>query len=546
MPQVLANKEMLLEALNRAATVLLLQNRETFSDVMTEGVGIIADAARVDRMSVSRNFERPDGLYASQIYRWSREADSAVEPLAELKASPYALHIPRWKDVLQSGAHINALAHELPESEALSAFGCLALLSMPVFIEERFWGFVLFENLTEARPFSANEVEALRSASLMVVNTILRHEEASKSREAERRMLGEIEYQNRLLYTVSRVSALLLQSSAESFERDLLRSMGLMAEAAEADRVYIWENYIKDGELYCYQSYEWSGGVEAQQGKELTRDVSYRTVIPRWEEAFRNRNCVNGIVRELPASEREILEQQGILSLLVVPVYLKETLWGFVGFDDCHRERVFSEREESILRSASELIANALIRSSMEKSILQLEAEADKIYYDPLTGIYNRRFFDETMKRVIRTLSRFGGLLSLMMIDIDFFKRYNDTFGHIEGDDCLKSVAQTIRDTLSMPDDFAARYGGEEFVVVLPNTGEEGACEVARRIMENIRNQNIPHSENDAADVVTVSIGVMTGRVEHTHSGSTYVRRADELLYESKNAKRNRYTFGWL
>jgi diguanylate cyclase (GGDEF)-like protein len=546
MPELLGKKELPLDALNRAATVLLLQNRETFEDVMTEGVRIIADAARVDRMSVSRNFERPDGLYASQIYRWSREAGSSVEPLAELKASPYALRIPRWKDVLQSGAHINALADELPEAEALSAFGCLALLSMPVFIEGRFWGFVLFENLTQARPFSADEVETLRSASLMVVNTILRHEEATKSREAERRMLGEIEYQNRLLYTVNRVSALLLQSSAESFERDLLHSMGLMAEAAEADRVYIWENYVKDGELYCYQSYEWSGGVEAQQGKDFTREVSYRAVMPRWEEAFRQNQCINGIVRELPASEREILERQGVQSLLVVPVYLKDTLWGFVGFDDCHRERVFSEREESILRSASELVANALIRSSMEKSILQLEAEADKIYYDPLTGIYNRRFFDETMTRVIRTLSRFGGTLSLMMIDIDFFKRYNDTFGHIQGDSCLKSVARAIHDTLSMPDDFAARYGGEEFVVVLPNTGEEGACEVARRIMENIRKRNIPHSENDAAEVVTVSIGVMTGKVAHTHDSDTYVRRADELLYESKKSRRNRYTFGWL
>ncbi len=166
---------------------------------------------------------------------------------------------------------------------------------------------------------------------------------------------SQIEHLNRLLKTVNRISVILLQSDAESFERNLLSSMGVMAEAVQADRVYIWENFINDGELYCYQIYEWSEGAEPQQGKPLLQGVSYRDVLPSWEKAFLQKQCINGIVKFLPKTEYALLNEQGILSLIVVPIFLKEQFWGFVGFDDCHSERVFSADEESILRSASEL-----------------------------------------------------------------------------------------------------------------------------------------------------------------------------------------------
>ena len=167
----------------------------------------------------------------------------------------------------------------------------------------------------------------------------------------------------------------------------------------------------------------------------------------------------------------------------------------------------------------------------------------DKVHYDALTGIYNRRYMEENMKRIIKSISRAGGYLSVMMIDVDFFKKYNDTYGHSAGDACLKAVAEILAASLSRADDFAARYGGEEFAVVLPNTDEIGAHAIAGRIIDNIRARNISHGESDAADCVTVSIGVTTGYVEHTHSGEDYIRIADEALYQSKHGGRNRYTF---
>ena len=168
----------------------------------------------------------------------------------------------------------------------------------------------------------------------------------------------------------------------------------------------------------------------------------------------------------------------------------------------------------------------------------------DKVHFDVLTGIYNRRYLDETMKRNIKGLSRSGGCISIMMMDVDFFKKYNDTYGHSEGDECLKAVAKTIANSITRADDYASRYGGEEFVVVLPNTEESGARVIANRILENIRALNIPHEKNEATRCVTISIGLTTiPLVDYIHTSEDYIKRADEALYQSKNSGRNRYTF---
>jgi diguanylate cyclase (GGDEF)-like protein len=167
----------------------------------------------------------------------------------------------------------------------------------------------------------------------------------------------------------------------------------------------------------------------------------------------------------------------------------------------------------------------------------------DNVNYDALTGIFSRRYFDENLIRLMKILSRSSSTLSLMMIDIDFFKNYNDTYGHNEGDKCLKAVAKALTDGITRSDDFVARYGGEEFVVVLPNTEEIGARLIANKLLENVRNRNIPHTNSAAADHVTVSIGVTTGNVGSMQIGEEYVKRADEMLYKSKNNGRNRYNF---
>lgn len=177
--------------------------------------------------------------------------------------------------------------------------------------------------------------------------------------------------------------------------------------------------------------------------------------------------------------------------------------------------------------------------TDLNESNLELK---DKVHYDTLTGIYNRRYMEEGLEESIRSLSRAGSVLSVMMLDIDFFKKYNDTYGHSAGDDCLKAVAGALAGCIVSDDDFVARYGGEEFVVVLTDTDEAEAELVAGKMLEAVRALGIPHVKNEVADHVTISIGVTTILPSPEHLFVDYIKRVDVALYDSKRKGRNRYT----
>lgn len=182
-------------------------------------------------------------------------------------------------------------------------------------------------------------------------------------------------------------------------------------------------------------------------------------------------------------------------------------------------------------------------RAAHEAELARLEL-VDKVNHDALTNIYNRRYLDESLHRLINTLSRTsGGTLSVFMIDVDYFKKFNDAYGHAHGDECLIAVAGAIRGCLTRADDFAARYGGEEFTVVLPNVGENGAGIVAQKILESVRSLRIPHESSDAGKHVTVSIGAASGKVTETATPDDFIKQADKALYASKQNGRNMYTF---
>jgi diguanylate cyclase (GGDEF)-like protein len=188
-------------------------------------------------------------------------------------------------------------------------------------------------------------------------------------------------------------------------------------------------------------------------------------------------------------------------------------------------------------------IGSLIIMVATNRIATPINKKLDKVYYDGLTGVYNRRYFDENIERIIQSMSRPGGMLSLMMIDVDCFKLYNDTYGHHAGDECLRSIAQALAQNLSRTDDFVARYGGEEFVVVLPHTDENGARVIADKLLESVRKCNIPHEKSATGSCVTISIGVTFGNVEYTQCGTDYVKQADKALYIAKQNGRNQYIF---
>lgn len=199
------------------------------------------------------------------------------------------------------------------------------------------------------------------------------------------------------------------------------------------------------------------------------------------------------------------------------------------------------------VRSALRLKYETYRRKARETELLevtrQLKAANERLQnlslLDGLTGIANRRHFDQVLFQESRRAQRENSPLSLIILDIDYFKAFNDTYGHLKGDDCLKAVASAFRQSLKRSGDFLARYGGEEFAVVLPNTDDVGAAVIAEKLRAGIENAKIEHLNSLCADHVTVSLGVVTKFPGQANTPDELILAADRALYRSKHGGRN-------
>lgn len=178
-----------------------------------------------------------------------------------------------------------------------------------------------------------------------------------------------------------------------------------------------------------------------------------------------------------------------------------------------------------------------------EQALLEANEKLDKLSrVDALTEVPNRRAFDHTLSRVWREHERSEQPLSMLMIDIDFFKRYNDRYGHQAGDVCLKQVASALSKCIYRPSDFLARYGGEEFVMLLDETDAPGAELVAKRACNSIESLHLTNEGSEISDWVTISIGVASLTSLKDQASEQLLKQADQALYDAKEQGRNRYT----
>jgi diguanylate cyclase (GGDEF)-like protein len=175
--------------------------------------------------------------------------------------------------------------------------------------------------------------------------------------------------------------------------------------------------------------------------------------------------------------------------------------------------------------------------TTQKKAQIELERLAA---HDGLTNLVNRRGFDARLKMELSRAVRDGLSMAVIMIDVDHFKRFNDTYGHQVGDECLRQVASVLSTSVLRPADLVARYGGEEFVVILPMVNQAGAVAVANRILEAVLAMAIPHSGNDGVGMVTVSVGVASGVPARGMEEKDLITLADRALYQAKNSGRNR------
>jgi diguanylate cyclase (GGDEF)-like protein/PAS domain S-box-containing protein len=179
-------------------------------------------------------------------------------------------------------------------------------------------------------------------------------------------------------------------------------------------------------------------------------------------------------------------------------------------------------------------------RKKTEEQLIVLQKELETLSFkDGLTGVANRRMFDSILEVEWAHARRNNQPLSVIMLDIDYFKQYNDHYGHLQGDACLKRVAQVLGSAATRARDFVARFGGEEFVLVLPETDEKAAAKIAERCRSLIFKEQIPHAMSQASQILTVSLGVGTMTPAHHDEPLGLIEEVDRRLYQAKQRGRN-------
>lgn len=250
-------------------------------------------------------------------------------------------------------------------------------------------------------------------------------------------------------------------------------------------------------------------------------------------------------------------ERTRYIPIIFVTAISKEKISIFKGYEVGAVDYLFKPIEPLILKSKVKIFMELSIQKRrleeqaelLELKVLELrELKNDNFrlqnlsFHDGLTGIANRRSFDKYIDRAWKSAIRSNTAISLIMIDIDYFKMYNDNYGHLKGDDCLITVAQILASSIKRPMDFVARYGGEEFIFILPDTDSYGALNVAQNVKKNIADAAISHEFSLVSKHITISQGIVTAYPSKDDKIEQFIHNSDLSMYKSKELGRNLIT----
>jgi signal transduction histidine kinase/CheY-like chemotaxis protein/HPt (histidine-containing phosphotransfer) domain-containing protein len=340
----------MLETINKAAIVLISQNEDSYENRMTAGIGLICDIVGLDRLSVWRNFRKPDGLHTSQIYRWDRQSGGTTKPTPGLEDVTYASLVPRWEKLLANDEVPNGPVRLMPEAKVLKSFGCVSALVVPLFIENCFWGFALLEDRYKERYFEENEVKIMRSAAFLCANVVIRA-------EMERSISFSLEQQTR----ITEISRSFISYGDSSYL--INEALNKLGRHLGVSRIFII--YVDYENCDTHAAFQWYAdeNVPILQGSSLNIFDITMSIFPKKqpEGATPIVSCAD--INTTPEERFHMFKARNVTSLMGMPLYIEGNLWGVISAEHCFSPHEWSEDEISFFTTVASTIASAIMCS---------------------------------------------------------------------------------------------------------------------------------------------------------------------------------------
>jgi diguanylate cyclase (GGDEF)-like protein len=343
---------------------------------------------------------------------------------------------------------------------------------------------------------------------------------------------ADLKQRDRLLQSVAAATTHLLENTG--YDLAIYRALEILGRASGVDRISICENHLhsQTKELMASMRFEWTGdAIEPIRHRPHRQGVSYdNPTLRQWHQTFNASAAVQCLTRDLPDAERTLLLRDGILSILVVPIFINGTLWGFIELDNCTVEYRWSQQEESVMFAMAASISAALQRQDKEEIIRH------QAFHDALTDLPNRILFNDRLKLALAAAHRSQQTVAVMFLDLDRFKVINDSLGHSIGDELLQDVANRLKLCLR-EGDTVARWGGDEFTLLLPQAQSmDDTTLTAYRILDALKQ---PFTIREQELHITASIGIALSTADD--DAEILLQNADVALYRSKEHGRGTY-----
>ncbi|MUH01159.1 diguanylate cyclase [Scytonema sp. UIC 10036] len=435
-------------------------------------------------------------------------------------------------------------------AETLRQLGVRSKIVIPILGQDRLWGLLIAHQCQAPRYWQQWEADLLRQISGQLAIAIHQADlycqiqtDLAERQQTEFALRRALEREQQAIHR-ERLIGIIAQNIRQFLHLDsiLTTTVEEVRQFLQVDRVVI----------YQFDA-DWHGTVIAESisdpsfsilGQNVQDPCFQKTISHSY---FQGRiHAVNDVLKaNLDPCYVNLLTTLQVRAVLVLPVVIHQKLWGLLIAHHCAIPYHWQQATWHLLRQLSTQLAIAIQQSELYQQLEQANRELKRLAtLDGLTQIANRRSFDECLDREWQRSNREQSPLSLLLCDIDYFKLYNDYYGHQAGDNCLQQFAQTLNAVVKRPTDLVARYGGEEFAILLPNTDTTGALKIAEQIQQAVAQLQIPHVRSDVSQCITVSIGIGCLSPTQELLPQDLIAIADQALYEAKANGRNRYKVG--